>query len=104
MNSAPVHEDLSAEALLGQIADEFLDRLNRGERPDVEDYARRYPALAPLLRQVARNRPAARLSSAPRGSPCLVLLGSHALLPQPLSYRAACSSSFLACPPLMCRF
>ncbi len=42
----------SMEALLGQVADEFTDRLNRGERPDIEDYARRYPELAAILRQV----------------------------------------------------
>ncbi len=45
-------ESQSMEALLGQVADEFTDRLNRGERPDIEDYARRYPELAAILRQV----------------------------------------------------
>jgi serine/threonine protein kinase/tetratricopeptide (TPR) repeat protein len=40
------------EALLGKIADDFTQRLNRGERPDVEEYARRYPGIADLLRQV----------------------------------------------------
>jgi tetratricopeptide (TPR) repeat protein len=42
----------SMEALLGQVADEFTDRINRGERPEVEDYARRYPEMAEVLRQV----------------------------------------------------
>ena len=42
----------SMEALLGQVADEFTDRINRGEQPDVEDYARRYPEMAAILRQV----------------------------------------------------
>src|SRR5262249_13998827 len=42
----------SVEALLGQVADEFTDRLNRGERPEVEDYVRRYPELAAILPQV----------------------------------------------------
>ncbi len=42
----------SLEARLGQVADEFTDRINRGERPVVEDYARRYPELADILRQV----------------------------------------------------
>jgi serine/threonine protein kinase/Tfp pilus assembly protein PilF len=40
------------EVLVGQIADEFTERVQRGERPDVEEYARRYPAVAGLLRQV----------------------------------------------------
>jgi eukaryotic-like serine/threonine-protein kinase len=42
----------SLEARLGQVADEFTDRINRGERPEVEDYARRYPEMAGVLRQV----------------------------------------------------
>jgi hypothetical protein len=44
--------DSAMEALLGQVADEFTERLNRGEQPDIEDYARRYPEIADLLRQV----------------------------------------------------
>ena len=42
----------SLEALVGQIAEEFLQQTQRGEQPDVEEYARRYPAIAPVLRQV----------------------------------------------------
>jgi serine/threonine protein kinase len=46
----------SVEALVGQIADEFTQRLNRGERPSVEEYAARYaeerPEIAGLLREV----------------------------------------------------
>jgi tetratricopeptide (TPR) repeat protein/serine/threonine protein kinase len=41
----------SAESLVGQIADEFTERLNRGEQPAVEEYAQRYPQIADLLRQ-----------------------------------------------------
>jgi serine/threonine protein kinase/Flp pilus assembly protein TadD len=37
---------------MGALVDDFLDRLGRGERPDVEDYARRYPPLAGVLRQM----------------------------------------------------
>jgi serine/threonine protein kinase/Flp pilus assembly protein TadD len=44
--------DASAEALMGEIVDEFLDRLGRGERPDVEEYARRHPRLATVLRHM----------------------------------------------------
>jgi len=42
----------SLEELVGRIADEFLERLDRGERPEVEDYARRYPEAAAVIRQV----------------------------------------------------
>jgi serine/threonine protein kinase len=40
------------EARIGQVADEFTQRLNRGERPDVEEYARRHPEIAGHLRDV----------------------------------------------------
>ncbi len=52
MNDVVPLEDAAAEALMGQIIDEFLDRQERGERPDFEEYARRYPQLAVVLRQM----------------------------------------------------
>lgn len=42
----------SVEGLVGQIAGEFTDRIQRGEQPSVEEYARRHPEIADLLRQV----------------------------------------------------
>jgi serine/threonine protein kinase/tetratricopeptide (TPR) repeat protein len=42
--------DVSAESLLAQVTDEFLERQARGEEPDIEDYAARYPSLAEVLR------------------------------------------------------
>jgi WD40 repeat protein len=36
-------------ALFGQVADEVADRLRRGERPDLSDYARRHPRIAKLI-------------------------------------------------------
>jgi serine/threonine protein kinase len=45
----------SAEALVGQIAEEFTQRLNRGEQPAVEEYLEQYaegkPSLAGQIRQ-----------------------------------------------------
>ena len=35
---------------LGDLAEEFLERRQRGERPTVEEYAARYPALAEQIR------------------------------------------------------
>jgi WD40 repeat protein/serine/threonine protein kinase len=58
-------DDASIEVLFGQIADEFTQRLNRGEQPQVEDYALRYPQLATLLRQVL---PALLLIRSPAGN------------------------------------
>src|SRR5438128_12635908 len=40
------------DALIGRIADEFTERLQRGERPEVEQYARLYPQVADLLRGI----------------------------------------------------
>jgi serine/threonine protein kinase len=44
-------DDEALESLVGRVADEFTDRVNRGEAPDVEEYARRYPAIADVLRE-----------------------------------------------------
>jgi serine/threonine protein kinase len=52
MNISPEPDPDSVEALVGRIADEFTQRLNRGERPTVEEYAERFPGIAGLLRQV----------------------------------------------------
>ena len=40
MNDCAVRDDGSAEALVGQVADEFTERLHRGEQPTVEEPAR----------------------------------------------------------------
>jgi hypothetical protein len=61
MSTPSAREEGAQEALLGQIADDFLDRLQRGEQPDVEDYARRHPELAAVLRQVLPALEALRL-------------------------------------------
>jgi serine/threonine-protein kinase len=50
------------ESLMGRIVDEFLEQLNGGEQPDIEDYARRYPQLATVLRQML---PALQVMHAP---------------------------------------
>jgi serine/threonine protein kinase/WD40 repeat protein len=39
-----------ASVLLGKLADEFTGRVRDGDRPDVEDYAGRHPALADRIR------------------------------------------------------
>ncbi len=42
------------DALVGQVADEFLARQERGERPDVEEYAARHPEHAAVIRNALR--------------------------------------------------
>lgn len=52
MRETTAREDMSAEALLGLAADEFTQCLERGEQPDIEEFARRYPQIEAVLRQV----------------------------------------------------
>ena len=40
------------ESLMAKIADDFLRQLKRGEQPQIEEYAKLYPDIAGLLRQV----------------------------------------------------
>jgi serine/threonine protein kinase len=47
-----VAADHSVEALISQVADEYVQRLERGEQPHIEEYATRYPQIAAMLRQV----------------------------------------------------
>jgi serine/threonine protein kinase/Flp pilus assembly protein TadD len=54
---------------MGQIVDEFLERLGRGERPDVEEFAGRYPPLAAVLRGMLPALRAVHESAADRPGP-----------------------------------
>jgi serine/threonine protein kinase/tetratricopeptide (TPR) repeat protein len=40
------------ETQLGRVADEFAERVRRGERPDVEEFARAHPEIADVLRDL----------------------------------------------------
>jgi tetratricopeptide (TPR) repeat protein len=42
----------SLSSLVAQAADEFLDQLDRGEQPDLESFAERYPQIAGVLPQI----------------------------------------------------
>jgi len=44
--------DQEVEALLGQIAEEYTERLNRGEEPSIEEYLNRYPDCAEQLKKM----------------------------------------------------
>jgi serine/threonine-protein kinase len=61
--------DDDLEALVGRVADEYTDRVNRGERVEVEEYAQRHPTIADVLRQILPSLGLmGRLSSASRES------------------------------------
>jgi WD40 repeat protein/serine/threonine protein kinase/Flp pilus assembly protein TadD len=42
-------------SLLGQVADDYLQRRDRGEHPDPEEYAARHPEAADLIRNALRS-------------------------------------------------
>ena len=64
MSDAPELEDAPAEALMGQVVDDFLSRLQRGERPEIEAYVQRHPQLATVLRQMLPALQLVQLSAA----------------------------------------
>ena len=72
MSEASIQEHVSVESLVARVADEFMERQKRGERPDVEEYAARHPQAAELLRKVlaALDVVGASLAAGPSAEPC----------------------------------
>jgi tetratricopeptide (TPR) repeat protein len=64
MSEVTVGEVVSVESLVARVADEFRERQARGERPDPEEYARRHPEAAELLRKVLASLEVLALSLA----------------------------------------
>jgi tetratricopeptide (TPR) repeat protein/tRNA A-37 threonylcarbamoyl transferase component Bud32 len=53
MNTTAPKTDLSSlDLLVADLMDEFTERLNRGEQPEIEEYVHRCPQMATMLRQV----------------------------------------------------
>ena len=52
MTDSPTKSKVDLEELIGELADEFAERLRNGERPNVEQYASEYPEAAEALRQI----------------------------------------------------
>ena len=52
MSDIAVSETANMDSLVGHVADEFLERLERGEDPQVEEYAEQHPQIAAILGQV----------------------------------------------------
>jgi serine/threonine protein kinase/WD40 repeat protein len=52
MNDPAPAEDLSLESLVAQLADEFMERLDRGERPAPADFVARHPQHAGVIRNL----------------------------------------------------
>jgi hypothetical protein len=52
MNEKNSSADDTVESLIAEIADELIQRLNRGEQPKVEEYLERYPQIAGEVRKL----------------------------------------------------
>src|SRR5436305_83474 len=46
----------SLESLVAEVADDFVARQQRGEEPDIEDYAARHPHLAAVIAELRRGQ------------------------------------------------
>src|SRR5436190_22758744 len=88
MSEALVRDEVSLDSLVAEVADDFLGRQGRGERPDVEVYAARYPHAAEVLRNVLASLRLVGLSAdgghPPEGEPepATGLLGDFRILRQ----------------------
>jgi WD40 repeat protein/serine/threonine protein kinase/Tfp pilus assembly protein PilF len=71
MSETAPSDNSSIEALVSQAADEFLQRLAKGEPADVEEYARRHPQVAEALRRVLPALGAVQGVSTPPPNPPL---------------------------------
>jgi len=88
MNDTELQDDQSIESLLATVADEFMDRLRQGGQPQVEEYARRHPEIAAVIRRVLPALQVMRLSTAgastpaspPRSIELLGTLGDYRLI------------------------
>jgi hypothetical protein len=59
----------SVESLVGQIAEEFIAARERGDNPDIDEFAARYPRIASVLRQVLPALDVLQSSAASASSP-----------------------------------
>ena len=51
MNEPNAQQTDQIDGLLGQVGDEILEQLARGEQPDIERYAEEHPEIASLIRK-----------------------------------------------------
>ena len=52
MSGQPAKTHVDIEELVGELAEQYAERLRHGEDPAVEDYIRQYPEAAEALRQI----------------------------------------------------
>jgi serine/threonine protein kinase/Tfp pilus assembly protein PilF len=69
MSQLATTSEESLESLVAGLADEFADRLERGERPNPDEFAGRYPEHASVIRQVLSCLNLVRLSTPTANGP-----------------------------------
>ena len=52
MSEKKLDVQVDLDELIGELAEEFAQRLRDGEKPDVEEYAHRHPEVAEAIRQI----------------------------------------------------
>ena len=68
MNDAllPLVRDAALESLIARVADDYLERLDKGEQPELEEYIQHHPELTSVLPQVLPALRLMRSLSAPQ--------------------------------------
>lgn len=69
MASSDARNDASSDELLGQLTADFLDRAERGDNPQIEEYAQRHPEIAELIRDVFPLLDLIKLSASESATP-----------------------------------
>ena len=64
MSQDPALADIPLESLIAQVADEYMDRLKRGEQPGLEEFVERHPQHAGVIRNLLASLQFMHLSSA----------------------------------------
>src|SRR5579862_3144543 len=85
-------DNASAADPVGPIVDEFVEAIRQGQRPSVEEFARRYPAYADDIREIlaalvlvekakaADDTPGESKAAVPAAGPSLRQLGDYEIL------------------------
>jgi serine/threonine protein kinase/tetratricopeptide (TPR) repeat protein len=87
MKDAAVVEEASMESVVGRLAEEYTERINSGEGPEVGEYVKRYPQFAEQIRQILAALEAVRTLTSEQAGPRGVPDAAHPVAGQLGDYR-----------------